>query len=92
MSDKKLIASFIAGAAVLIAVAVVADSVDAKKWSKFATEHHCFAVGKSAGRTVVGTGVGVGSSGEAVSVVTTGYVSPTVTFRCDDGVDYTRNE
>lgn len=55
---------------------------DQKKWDAFSRTHDCKVIAKTAGNW----GTGVGSNGKVTSV----YISGTTTYRCNDGIDYTR--
>lgn len=75
----------------LIVVFVHFDNIERAEWAAFQTAHHCAVVGREAGFTTSGSGLAVTSKG-AAPVFTSEYHSPRVTWRCDDGVNYTRDE
>lgn len=68
-------------AAVLIGVSVAAVMYDQNQWDAFAAQHECKVVGKIAGHNAYGYRNGS---------FTTYYVPSQTTYRCNDGIDYTR--
>lgn len=55
--------------------AVVSES----HWQDFAKQHHCTVVRKTSGQYIISFGKGGGH-----------WLPGTTTYRCDDGVEYTR--
>lgn len=64
---------------VLGIVLILAAINNTNAWDRFKSEHHCAIVAKKDGQYVYT----FGKSGGA-------WVPGTTTYRCDDGVDYTR--
>lgn len=76
---------FMIFAVVILAIfgAVVYSSAQEKaRWEAFSKSHACKIIAKSEGRW----GYGIGSDGKSTSV----YIDGTTTYRCNDGIDYTR--
>ncbi len=80
---------------IIIIIAAFGASVyamyrDAQQWALFAAEHDCKVIHRVKGDTIVGTGIGVTTSG-TVGTVTTITATPDKTaYVCDDGVTYWR--
>lgn len=68
-------------AAALIAGAVALAVVEQNQWEAFAAKHECKVVGKIAGYSTYGYHNGK---------YQTYWVPSKTTYRCNDGVDYTR--
>lgn len=68
-------------AAALIAGAIALATVEQKQWDAFAAQHECKVVGKIAGHSAYGYRNGS---------YTTYWVPSKTTYRCNDGIDYTR--
>jgi hypothetical protein len=69
-------------AIVFVVIAIVIGKYESDKWDAFAKAHQCKVIAKSAGHNAWG----VGSDGKYSSY----YVAGTTTYRCNDGIDYTR--
>ena len=65
----------------LIGAAVAVSVVEQNKWEAFAAKHECKVVGKIAGHSAYGY-----HNGKYQHY----WVSEKITYRCNDGVDYTR--
>lgn len=70
------------GMAGILALALYAAGLDENRWVDFSRAHHCKVVAKTEGNF----GTGLGTNGK----LTTIYINGTTTYRCDDGIDYTR--
>ena len=70
------------GAATLVLAVLTFAFYEANQWSTFKAEHDCKVIARNAGTT----GYGVMTNGKMGVVSTAG----TTTWRCNDGVDYTR--
>lgn len=84
LMDKALdhpVISFTSVAAVMIGTVVGLAIVDENQWQAFAKEHQCKVVGKIAGYSTYGYHNGK---------YQTFYVPSKTTYRCNDGIDYTR--
>lgn len=69
----------------LLLVAVGASISEAEKWERFAAEHDCKLVRVVSGSVSYGTVTINGKTGSADS-----YTPERKTYRCNDGVEYTR--
>jgi len=72
------------GVVALIVVLCWAGYKDQQAWDAFKIEHHCIVTARKAPHTVTA----VTTNGD----VAIGTTMPRVTYHCDDGVDYTREE
>ena len=66
--------------AVIIGVCIWAGIADQNNWTKFSAAHHCQLVAQTDGNWIYGT------SGHSY------YQNGTKTFKCDNGVTYTRQD
>lgn len=82
----------VALAVVLVVALLRAEAADEAKWKVFRDEHHCRVVARQDGYETTGSGVAITPKGGVAPVFTSNYVSPRATWRCDDGIDYTRDE
>ena len=80
-ADAELVALIVA-AVLLSALAILLVSHSNARWEQFVEQHDCKIIARHKGTSTVG----IGADGKMVSLYTRG----TVTWRCNDGVDYTR--
>lgn len=59
------------------------------EWDKFSKEHHCKVINSVQGRIQSSTVIVPNKDGTSIGPVIT-YISGQRSFRCDDGVTYTR--
>jgi hypothetical protein len=78
-----LLPIIITGTVLAIAALVYYSVQEEKEWDAFAATHECKVVAKDEGSW----GYGVTSNGKMGSV----FMPGKTTFRCNDGVDYTRS-
>jgi hypothetical protein len=57
---------------------------DQKQWDKFARDHHCVVVARQEGSVATA----LTTDGKVATVI----IPAKVTYHCDDGIDYTREE
>lgn len=71
---------------VCVSIVAIAESRDRDDWQRFIVENECRVIAKTKGQTVTTTATD--SNGKTI----TGYgtTKSTTTWRCADGIDYTR--
>lgn len=85
-----LVVLIVASVAGLLWLIVVSSARERAAWDAFKTEHRCRVVGKVAPETSIGSGVGFGSKGNIVPIMTTTYTAEKTGWQCDDGITYWR--
>lgn len=86
MNDRWFLPAMAVVAIGLVCLAVWIGIEEQKQWNAFAKAHHCKKVAEIAGYYSYGTGM---TSNGKIGTVSQWNPSRE-TFRCDDGVDYTR--
>ena len=77
-----MLVSMIIAIVLLLASIILLVAHSNARWEQFVEQHDCKIIARHKGTSTVG----IGADGKMVSLYTRG----TVTWRCNDGVDYTR--
>lgn len=64
--------------------------LESQNWEIFAEEHECQVIGQITGSINTGTGIGVTTTGDIGTVITTSYTPAKTGYLCNDGVTYWR--
>lgn len=86
---RKVVYAFIFLVA-LLSLMVYLLHKEAREWEEFVEANNCQIVAKTRGRTSKGIGTSFDANGNYVPTVITTREPDRITWKCDDGLEYTR--